>query len=260
MSKDSTRFATMFLALVLGLTVACFAGPVLSAQTAFDNVHRDYRIVPADPAAENDSSRRRYRAVSFSCWGYPSEWEGRKVDVYERVEKTREGDRISWKILLDAGDESLIQSERKVVSKSGKTVIQEMDYFGEVKEDFPKNTFHFNTFPLAVQSMNLAPGAQNDAYFAFSPEMAPWHIILVVEGEETVTVPAGAFDCIKVRVEFGDDGFSSKKGLTSYLMKMLLPNYYLWVDKQAPHTMIRFQGKFEGFTSPDMVQELVKVH
>ena len=50
-----------------------------------------------------------------------------------------------------------------------------------------------------------------------------------------------------------------RRGLTSYLLKVFLPDYYRWVKKALPHALIKFQGRLAGFTSPEQAQELVKV-
>jgi hypothetical protein len=33
----------------------------------------------------------------------------------------------------------------------------------------------------------------------------------------------------------------------------------MWVEKDEPHTMIKLQGFLEGFASPEIVHEMVRV-
>ena len=79
-----------------------------------------------------------------------------------------------------------------------------------------------------------------------------YQLILTLEGEETVTVPAGNFHCYKLK-------FSPKMGGVAAIGNPLIPNMYIWFQKEAPHPWILFEGKEEGVTKPRTLNLLIKM-
>lgn len=223
-----------------------------------DGKKREYRIVSVDGEEESDS-RRLYTVTGFTWWVEDGTFEGEKVNIYRREEKTKEGEKLEWWVILKPEKLSLMKVERKITSRSGKLMVHDIEYYGETNEYFPDNSFHFHMLPLAVQTMDLSEDAKNDAYFAFSPEQKPWHIIIHVEDREQVTVPAGTFNCVKLKLEFDTDELTQGKSFFSRIFSALFPDYYVWVDENHPHTMVKLQGKLNGVTQPDMAHELIEV-
>jgi hypothetical protein len=67
-----------------------------------------------------------------------------------------------------------------------------------------------------------------------------------MEGEETVKVPAGAFDCYKLK-------FGLKLTGIAKIAAAFVPDMYIWIERAEPHRWIKFEGKEAGFTKPRTV-------
>ena len=102
--------------------------------------------------------------------------------------------------------------------------------------------------------------SKEDIQLLLGPDCAPWHMYIVVEDEEKITVPAGTFDTYRIKLEPDYKSIMGKWAWTSSLVKRFVPDYYFWVDKQEPHHLIRFQGTFGPVGgSPPQAHELSEV-
>lgn len=245
-----------------GLAAVLAAAAPDSGLEVHDRCRRDYRIVTVDGQTLESSSRRMFEPVEFSNWLCRSRWQGREVYIMKREEKTARGDHVYWDFIMNPENFSLIHVDKVVVTREGRQLLEERHEYEGHFYPYPANTYHFFTLPVAVNAMDLKPGARNDCYFIFSPEMTPWHVWLVVEGEEAVTVPAGTFECLKIKIEINYEEMVGRWGaIGGLLLKSLMPDYHLWVEKEPPHAMVRMQGKFgPPGASPEQAQELIKIH
>jgi hypothetical protein len=95
----------------------------------------------------------------------------------------------------------------------------------------PNNTFDNSILLMVIRTLDLQPGAKFllTSVAAFGPWTKPTDI--EVQGEETVTVPAGQFVCCRVALQ-----------IAGYTL-------YLWYEKAAPHRYVRFENRTNGSTA-----------
>jgi hypothetical protein len=80
---------------------------------------------------------------------------------------------------------------------------------------------------------------------------------LIVNGEETITTPAGTCACYRLKVESDPEALPSfMKHLPSYITGMFM-NYTMWVEKKGPHPLILMTTKSDGPDGGDKIQEPV---
>jgi len=221
-------------------------------------VTKEYRLVYVD-GSEESNPRRLMNVKGYSYSIEMREYEGDDVLVMERTDRTEEGHVVKWELFMEPTSMSLIEARKKVISEGGHLLEESREIYMHEVFDYGENAHHFQTIPAVASTLNMEEGSVNRLSFVFSPEAKPWTVTITAEGEETVTVPAGTFQCVRFRMESDEENLGEKKGLGSYFMKFLLPTYYMWVDKEPPHTMVKYQGKLGGFTSPEQAQELVKI-
>jgi hypothetical protein len=149
--------------------------------------------------------------------------------------------------------------EKTVLFPTGKKIRSEAYDFSESIPPLPTNMAHPYTFHLAARGLNFKPGIQNRFYVWFSPTQV-FGIKLVVKGEETITVPAGKFTCY--RLDMTPDYVDFAGAIMGRVLKPLLADYVLWVDKKAPHQLVKYQGPFGLINiagGPSEIYELAKI-
>lgn len=243
----------LFLAAGLGQ-----AGPGLP-----DTGWREFRIVdlgPRDPSSIKISSAIEDLS-GFRDRFHNDTLDGQPVYVFERVESTKNGDRHFWKLFLSSPRLTLLRLEKKTVSRSGQTVRELWMDYRDPMFNYPKNLCHVYTIVPYLMGLPLKPAGRYDFWLLLTDEAAPWHMFIVVDGEETVTVPAGKFNCFKVRLEPDYDSIMGKWSWAGPMIKPFVPEYFLWVEKAPPHLLALFQGSFGPVGgAPPQRHELVKVY
>jgi hypothetical protein len=249
--------------MIFGATIICLLifGPAARSELVLhDTLKREYRIRNVDPEAEDTENRRFFNFVEYSIRTEEVTIDGKPVLLVSRDEKTAEGDVQKWRMYIDSDKVELIRTEGDLISREGKRLESKTEYYGNHFFDYPPNSFPMQLFPYAALSMDLRPEALTEFNIIFSPEFQPWGLSLAVDGEETVTVPAGAFECVRIKVKYNKENLPGFfKILPAFLLSQFFPDIFLWVEKAEPHTMIKLQGKLEGFSSPEKVHELVEV-
>jgi hypothetical protein len=255
MMKPRTLVGLILAALCLLLA----APPGRSASKKWDTKRRDYRTVLVDPEADDTTERRVLKITGFSTWVEESSTDPGIIYLH-REERTDEGDKVKWKFTVGAEDFRLIRSDRTTTTRAGKPLEQVTEYFENSIPPNPPGTFHFNMMSLVMQAIDFTPGTVKNYQFVFSPTFPPWKATVNVIGEDTVTVPAGTFQCVKLELEYSTDNLPGfMRLLPDYLLKKMMSGYFLWMEKEAPHGMVKFQGKIDGMGSPEKAQELIKV-
>jgi Protein of unknown function (DUF3108) len=242
----------------LGLVIT----PELRAELKiYDDNTRKYVIRNVDPEAKDEEENRRYFSeVEFTTKTYEKMVSGKKMIVFERETLMEEGDRQELEFIYDAKSLIIAQTEEKVYTREGKHLKTETKIYSNHFVELEKNTFSPNMFPLFMQMIDFKVGDIIKCSMVFTPEFKPWTIILTVEDIEIVTVPAGTFECARVKIEYDTEdlpGFF--KILPQFLIKRFITDFYIWVEMEEPHTMVKFQGKIHGFSSPEKVEELVEI-
>jgi len=243
--------------------VLILAAPALPAEVNLpDSPVRVFRVRDLEPRDEDSVklSAEVERVIEISNRLFRSNREGEPVYLFEREDRTDEGDRIHWLFVLEPEQLGLLRVEKKIISHSGKVVAESFYDFRDPMYNFPKNVAFLYTVVPVLQAMDLKVGAQHDLYLLLSLDQSPWHMFVVVDGRETVTVPAGTFPCYRIKLEPDYKNIMGKWSWASSLIKSLVPDYFFWVEEATPHYLIRFEGKFgPAGAVPTQAYELISV-
>jgi len=256
--------------LAASLTLACLLGLLLphagsseainAGGLVLDDLKRDYQVRTLDNQPADAHDRRMYNTISFTYWTEPVMQDGKQLIRFHREEKTKEGYLVNYIILFDPVDSRLIQAERKITNAAGQVLSSHFDNYTLAPEIFGKGVLHFNMYPVVFQQADLSPGAKISLNLAMSAENQPMTINLEVDGEEPVTVPAGAFQCIRLKMTFDTNKMLGSQSSLAKIVGYLFPSYIVWIDKTPPHLLIKMQGKFGGLSSAEQAYELAKVY
>jgi len=251
----------LFYLIAAFLVCLALAAPAAFAkEVQFDEHRRHYRIWNVDPKEDSQSSQRLFAGVEYTIRAEMETLDGRTVVVIHRDEKTAGGDRVEYKFYVDPENLQTLRLERNIISRHDKQVLYFDHYYANHYYKYKPNTFHQGLFPYIGQAMDLKPGAETVVYILLTPALAPTGLIFTVEDEETVTSPAGTFECFRIKVSYKTDELSGALGkMPKFFINFLMPNIFFWVEKKEPHTVIKLQGRIDGFDQPEKVHELIKV-
>jgi len=245
-----------FLVMALAL---CFSWPGRGEiRDQPDGMKREYVIRSVESGPDEAAGRRFYDPAVFTTWTESSLLDGLPVLVHHREERTREGDRIFWKFFVEPGSLKLLVSEKKIETREGLPVLESRDYYQNSPRPYPPRTFHFQMIPFVVQHLRVS--APTRINLVFGPEMSPWEVTLIPDGQETIRVPAGSFTCLRLKMVYGRDILPPIfKYVPSALVDRFLSDYLIWVQKDPPHALVRYQGKLSGFASPAKAHDLARI-
>jgi len=71
-------------------------------------------------------------------------------------------------------------------------------------------------------------------------------------GVEKVTVPAGTYECYKLKI-------IPDLGLLDKPLGRAMPGIFVWQDKKYPHLPVKYEGPMDGPTRPAVVAEMIGV-
>jgi len=242
--------------------VMILLAPALPAQVDLpDSPVRVYQVRMLEPAEGSlKLSSEIERVVETTNRLYRTVQAGQPVYIFNREDRTDDGDQISWTFTLSPEQLGLLRVEKKIHSHSGKQVVDSWYDYRDPIFNFPKNTCFLYTIVPALEAMRLEPGAQNDIYVLLSLDQSPWHMFVVVEARETVTVPAGAFPCLRIRLEPDYKQIMGRWSWAASIIKPLAPDYIFWVEEAPPHYLVRFEGKYGPVgATPTQSHELTAV-
>jgi hypothetical protein len=239
---------------------ALFISSPVFADDISDGKTREYQVVYLE---EKKDDTIKINAEVEEIIGYSgsltlSELNGEPVYKMDRVERTAQGDEHIWEIYMDAENMGLMRIQKKTVSRSGNVVREQWINYKDPMFDYPDNLCHVYTITAAIRKMELKVGARNDIHLLLDVDSAPWHMYVVVEDIETIKVPAGEFECYKIKLDPDYKSIMGSWSWASPVIKRFVPDYYFWVDVNEPHTLVRFQGTFGPVGgSPSQAHELV---
>ncbi len=222
-----------------------------------------YRVVTLDEGADwMNLSNEVSDVVESQAHVYPSEREGKPAFIFEKDDLLRDGDRILWTFVLDTSELSLIRFEKKVTSRSGRVVAENWRDFQDPMYDFPKDgaLCYIYTIPIWFMGKDLKQGARYGFNLLLSPEGMPIHMFAEVKGVETITMPAGTFECFRVILEPDLEKILGRWSWAKPIINPFVPDYDFWVHKAPPHFQVRFEGKFGPVgAAPTQAYELIAV-
>ncbi len=131
--------------------------------------------------------------------------------------------------------------ENNVFLPSGKKIRTEAYDLSESIPPWPDDMAHPLTLPLALRGWDFVPGNQRKFYMWFNPSMV-FAMNVRVRGEETVTVPAGTFQCYRLDIE--PDLVDVVGPVLGRVIKPFVNKNPLWVEKKFPHRLVKYQGSF----------------
>lgn len=255
--RNSSATLPIVLCLAFLASFSAAAGPEIG-----NGYLRHYRVLDleANENPRNKLVQGQDKIESFSCCLMPHNYKGRQTYKQTRTEKTFTGDTLVWTFIMDNKNMSLLRAEKKVISRSGKTVRHAWVDYEDPMYDYPERVAHIDTISNVIQAMDIKAGQKRGFYLILGLEVKPWHMYSIVEDLETVSVPAGNFECYKVRLELDLEDVLGKWSWGARLFRPLIPEYYMWVEKDPPHGLVKFTGKFglEG-TAPLQAWELIKI-
>jgi len=187
--------------------------------------------------------------------------DGRQYYRFFRAERLAGGHITYYTYVFENAEPfQFVAFSKMVQSRSGRIVHDETTYFDDPDHAFPEDLNHFYSIPMSIRGLPFAPGSKEDLQIWFSGHFTPWRMDVLVEGEELVKVPAGVFHCWKVRVDPDLKSIFKKWYWLARVLKSWVPSYYYWFSQEAPHVLVKFEGRFGpvGF-SPIQVQELTSV-
>ncbi len=88
---------------------------------------------------------------------------------------------------------------------------------------------------------------------------------LKIDGRETITVPAGSFKCIRLRMRADVKSVVSKSQLplikaVSRFISLFVPTHYFWFTDDESHLFVKLEGvEGGGVFARDIVMELVSI-
>ena len=154
---------------------------------------------------------------------------------------------------------ALVYYEKTVFTPSGKKIRTEAYDYTESIPAFPAEMAHPLMLPLAFRGMDFKPGKSREFYLWLNP-MLIMTMKVAVKGEEDVPVPAGTIRCYRLEME--PDMRDLGGEIIARVLKPFAPKYIFWLDKKAPHSMVKYQGPFGQINiaaAPTEIYELVKV-
>ena len=243
------------------LALLLWAAAALAQVNLPDSPVRVYQVrmqEPAEGSLKLSSEVERVKEIRNRL--YRTVQAGQPVYIFEREDRTDDGDQISWSFTLSPDRLGLLRVEKKIRSHSGQQVVDSWYDYRDPMFSFPKNTCFLYTIVPALEAMRLEPGAQNDIYVLLSLDQTPWHMFVVVEARETITVPAGTFPCLRVRLEPDYKQIMGRWSWAASVVKPLVPDYIFWVEEAPPHYLIRFEGKYGPVgATPTQTHELTAI-
>lgn len=237
------------------LTVSVAAAPAFKP----DGKTRSYRVTRESGQGQS-SNQRLLRSVSFSIRAEEGTNNGKPAWVFLRDDVAVEKAKTSWRFVVSRETGGVVWVEKKVTGPDGSLWEESRVSFAHLKAKDNRRIYHREMIPMLGPLLDLRPNAKNNIALAFTSERRPANVSLIVVGEEKVTTPAGTFNCVKISMEYSEEDLPSfARYIPSALLDTLLTGYYLWVEKAAPHAMIKMGGKLDGPAAPTVTEELVKV-
>lgn len=128
-----------------------------------------------------------------------------------------------------------------VTQKDNKGRVFRKEYYDLAAPAFhyPQDLLVAPALWLKVQVMEFAVG-DRAVSFIYMNNILMAHVSIETEARESVTAPAGTFECFRVRIiPSASEYFGSAVGS---LVQRFIPSYTIWVEAAPPHRIIRCRG------------------
>jgi hypothetical protein len=179
----------------------------------------------------------------------PTQW-----TVSMEVDLTNGNERFSAVREIRDLSERPLETQRRTISYkagSGSVTTIDHDKHAEQSVTFSVDDQSIPTELLSTQLRALADAPGRHMRFRLitrDGKAVPMAARIV--GHETVTTPAGAFDCYKTEL--------TVSGLQGVVGQLVLPAMHMWHSVDPPHVWVKYQGLDGGVGSRRVVMELAR--
>lgn len=214
---------------------------------AFASVLSDPHVPDGEQIIWRVTKQGREPVLSTITWNAEN-WDGRlayKITIDSGMRKQAE-------YIIGKSDLRLVYARIKrnnekgisdiIVKAIGEKQYMTCDFNGKRKEskiDYPANGY--NGILIAFSLRGFPFGKQDKVKLKITPPIKPtlplwtwrmWKSYAKLLEVETITVPAGTFECYKLAM-----------GPSSGLIKRFASEYYLWLAIDSPHYFVKYQDK-----------------
>ncbi len=217
------------------------------------------------PALLYEIAEARGQVIS-TAWGWsePIDAEPNQVAVLSYTTFTRGGDSrvravftrdtpprcISWDVVLH-------DKAGAVVSTTQSRWVA--DLFPLLSGPLPPDAYPVEA-PLGHVVTHLGLGARQQASFRTVLIDTLPRFDLWIDGKETLHVPAGAFECYRVRMRANAQTlFPKLPGFLRPFLSFFIPTYTMWLTTAEPQTLIQYAGQMGPPGSPELLVRLSQV-
>ena len=194
---------------------------------------------PLDTAPEN------IVAVSQILFAQGGEWRIRAVFTRDQPPHC-----LSW-------EGTLTDSNGAVVAFNHARWVS--DLFPMLEKPLPPDTYPVEA-PMGYVLTRLGLGAEREKSFhtVFGGSLA--QVDLWIDGRETVEVPAGRFDCHRVRMRANAQSlFPNLPAFLRPVLSFFIPTYTVWLTVDEPQMFVQFKGQMGPPGSPELLVRLLQV-
>ena len=126
------------------------------------------------------------------------------------------------------------------------------DYKNERKnKEIDEHPDGYNGLTLSLSLRGYPFGQKKEVNIKLTPPFQPgiprwawrmWDSYAKLMGEETISVPAGTFDCYKLEI-----------AASGGLIKRVTSKYYFWFERETPHRFVKYQDE-DGETVTELLE------
>jgi len=154
-----------------------------------------------------------------------------------------------------SSDDKEIWKKDKIFDYSKEKLIARQFVYGKLRKEMiipmpGKLTFSSDILAVILRGYDFDKRDLIEFYI-FSSDAKLYNIIAKVMGKESITVPAGTFECHKMELTLD-------LGIFNLALKPFLPKTYMWFTVAKPHIWLKYEGLESGIGTPYIVMELTK--
>lgn len=164
-------------------------------------------------------------------------------EVKEREELS--GDLYTeYETLFELGDYMrMLHYTQTVHSYTDKVVRRHYSDYDDALYDFPGPTILTHAITFWLRGIDFERGEDAEFYLMLLGDSSPpWRMHARLGMIEEITVPAGTFKCQKVTIDPDYKHFLGKWAWASFIIKPLVPDFFIWYSTKPPYPMVRFEG------------------
>jgi hypothetical protein len=227
-------------------------------------IYKGYYAREKDRPDEDDpltKDLRKFMAVKYTV---TTRWEGKgdgRRLVMTRKQSLANGSKNDMTFTFNTSPKFRLESyESQLFAPDGTKVSDEYFNFTSPALKNPEDVFNNIIGHMAIHGRELSVGKQIRYNIWVSPTMVYPGTHKVV-GEETITTPAGTFECYKLESEAVSEGLTDLMGI---VIGLAGGKTYIWVEKGGSHGLVRVQypvslGFIQSLTKY-RTEELIDLH